>query len=83
MLRFRVPKPGNCLGLIDLQTATEVITIFTLINKVSGFYGILSLFTGIETLFIEMIDLRCRNFAVTDEHVHMVYIWYRRVFMGS
>ena len=45
-LRIRLPKARTCLGLIDLQTATEVITIFTLINKVSGFYGILSLFTG-------------------------------------
>jgi inositol phosphorylceramide synthase regulatory subunit len=45
-LTFKVPKPRNCLGFIDLQTASEVITIFTLINKVSGFYGILSLFTG-------------------------------------
>lgn len=45
-LRIRLPKARSCLGLIDLQTATEVITIFTLINKVSGFYGILSLFTG-------------------------------------
>jgi inositol phosphorylceramide synthase regulatory subunit len=48
VLRLKVPKPKRCLGLIDLQTATEVITIFTLINKASGFYGILSLFTGIE-----------------------------------
>jgi hypothetical protein len=45
-LQLRFPKPRNCLGLIDLQTATEVITLFTVINKVSGFYGILSLFTG-------------------------------------
>ena len=45
-LRIHFPKARTCLGLIDLQTATEVITIFTLINKVSGFYGILSLFTG-------------------------------------
>jgi hypothetical protein len=45
-LRLKVPKPRSWLGCIDLQTASEVITIFTLINKVSGFYGILSLFTG-------------------------------------
>jgi hypothetical protein len=46
MFHLRVPKPRRCLGLIDLQTAVEVITIFTLINKVSGFYGILSLLAG-------------------------------------
>jgi inositol phosphorylceramide synthase regulatory subunit len=46
VLKLKVPKLRNCLGCIDLQTATELITIFTLINKVSGFYGILSLFTG-------------------------------------
>jgi Inositolphosphorylceramide synthase subunit Kei1 len=45
-LKLKVPKLRNCLGCIDLKTATEVITIFTLINKVSGFYGILSLLTG-------------------------------------
>jgi len=47
VLTLKVPKLRNCLGCIDLQTATEVIAIFTLINKVSGFYGILSLFTGL------------------------------------
>ena len=46
ILRLRFPKPRTCLGFIDLQTAVEVITIFTLVNKVSGFYGILSIFTG-------------------------------------
>lgn len=46
VLTLKVPKLRNCLGCIDLQTATEVITLFTLINKVSGFYGILSVFTG-------------------------------------
>ena len=46
VLTLKVPKLRTCLGCIDLQTATEVITIFTLINKVSGFYGILSVFTG-------------------------------------
>jgi inositol phosphorylceramide synthase regulatory subunit len=57
VLRFKVPKPRNCLGLIDLQTATEVITIFTLINKVSGFYGILSLFTGVESFSRKRLTL--------------------------
>jgi hypothetical protein len=54
-LRLRFPKPRNCLGRIDLQTAAEVITIFTVINKVSGFYGILSLFTGNTRPFLNVL----------------------------
>jgi inositol phosphorylceramide synthase regulatory subunit len=46
IIRLKFPKARNCLGCIDLQTAAEVITIFTLINKASGFYGILAVFTG-------------------------------------
>ena len=81
LLRFKFPKARNCLGCIDLQTAAEVITIFTLINKVSGFYGILSIFTG-NSMNIEVIDFRCADFSSADEHVSVVDIRNWNVSMG-
>lgn len=36
------------LRFVSLRTATEFITLTLLINKVTGFYGILALFTGYE-----------------------------------
>lgn len=36
----------SLLRVISLRTATEFITLTLLINKVTGFYGILALFTG-------------------------------------
>jgi hypothetical protein len=81
-LRLRFPKPRNCLGLIDLQTATEVITLFTVINKVSGFYGILSLFTGNSHCPCHT-NLRRSNVVAADEHVYLVNHRHWSMFMGS
>src|SRR5271170_7707011 len=81
-LRLKVPKPRSCLGCIDLQTATEVITIFTLINKVSGFYGILSLFTGTSEREVLLLTFRRPNIGITIEHVYMVYNRYHCLLMG-
>ena len=36
------------LHLISLRTATELITLTVLVNKVTGLYGILAIFTGYE-----------------------------------
>jgi len=82
ILRLKIPKPRNCLGLIDLQTAAEMITIFTLINKVSGFYGILSLFTG--TQGTSQIDgnVRRANIRIADEHVYLVNLRHCSLSMG-
>lgn len=38
--------PQAFLRVVSLRTATEFITFTLLINKVTGFYGILALFTG-------------------------------------
>ncbi|GAB1726579.1 hypothetical protein NU195Hw_g2504t1 [Hortaea werneckii] len=43
---LRFPRPRAFLHLISLRTATEFITFSLAINKVTGFYGILALFTG-------------------------------------
>ncbi|KAL1588086.1 hypothetical protein WHR41_03378 [Cladosporium halotolerans] len=45
---FRVPKPKSVLGFITLRSATELIFLTLLFNKVTGLYGILAIFTGYE-----------------------------------
>ncbi|KAF2162467.1 hypothetical protein M409DRAFT_27092 [Zasmidium cellare ATCC 36951] len=43
---LRVPKPRSLLHFVSLRTAAEFINLTLIINKVTGFYGILALFTG-------------------------------------
>ncbi|KAK7715081.1 hypothetical protein SLS64_003778 [Diaporthe eres] len=45
-LRLWLPKPKTFLGLMSLQTGTEMISIALLINKVTGLYGLLAILTG-------------------------------------
>ncbi|KAK0645508.1 Inositolphosphorylceramide synthase subunit Kei1-domain-containing protein [Cercophora newfieldiana] len=43
---LRLPRPKTFLGVISLQTGTELISLALLINKATGFYGFLTLLTG-------------------------------------
>ncbi|KAI9851841.1 MAG: hypothetical protein M1838_002557 [Thelocarpon superellum] len=43
----RPPCPRSFLYLMSLRTGTELITLLFLLNKVSGFFGLLALFTGL------------------------------------
>ena len=43
---IRVPRPRTFLYLMSLRTGTELITLTLLLNKISGFYGLLALLTG-------------------------------------
>lgn len=43
---FHFPRPRSLFHLISLHTATEFLTFTLAINKVTGLYGILALFTG-------------------------------------
>ncbi|KAG8527423.1 uncharacterized protein KY384_007575 [Bacidia gigantensis] len=43
---FRIPRPRTFLYLMTLRTGTELSTLALLLNKVSGFYGLLALLTG-------------------------------------
>ncbi|KAL8712914.1 MAG: hypothetical protein Q9220_002772 [cf. Caloplaca sp. 1 TL-2023] len=43
---YRIPRPQTFLYLMSLRTGTELITLSLLLNKVSGFYGLLALLTG-------------------------------------
>ncbi|KAL7268065.1 hypothetical protein RUND412_009322 [Rhizina undulata] len=46
-LRFlRIPRPKLFLGYFDLQNGAELVLVSALLNKISGIYGILALFTG-------------------------------------
>ncbi|KAK7748937.1 hypothetical protein SLS53_000962 [Cytospora paraplurivora] len=44
--RLWLPKPKTFLGLMSLQTGTEIISLALLINKVTGVYGLLAILTG-------------------------------------
>ncbi|KAK4574874.1 hypothetical protein LTR86_001716 [Recurvomyces mirabilis] len=46
MALLRFPRPRTFLHLIPLRTATEFITFTLALNKITGLYGILALFTG-------------------------------------
>ncbi|KAK3669573.1 hypothetical protein LTR78_010573 [Recurvomyces mirabilis] len=46
MALLRFPRPRTFLHLISLRTATEFITFTLALNKITGLYGILALFTG-------------------------------------
>ena len=43
---LRIPRPRSFLYFMSLRTGTELITLSLLLNKVSGLYGLLALFTG-------------------------------------
>ncbi|KAK3307691.1 Inositolphosphorylceramide synthase subunit Kei1-domain-containing protein [Chaetomium strumarium] len=43
---LRVPRPRSFLGLLSLQTGTELISVALVFNKATGVYGLLTLFTG-------------------------------------
>lgn len=42
------------LGFISLQTATELITLALIFNKVTGFYGLLAILTGYQLSFMQL-----------------------------
>ncbi|WPH04687.1 DUF1753-domain-containing protein [Acrodontium crateriforme] len=44
LLRF--PRPRSFLHFVSLRTAAEFITLTLAINKITGLYGVLALFTG-------------------------------------
>ncbi|KAL9104059.1 MAG: hypothetical protein Q9163_000956 [Psora crenata] len=44
---FRIPRPRSFLYLMTLRTGSELATLSLLLNKVSGFYGLLALLTGL------------------------------------
>ncbi|KAK4218645.1 Inositolphosphorylceramide synthase subunit Kei1-domain-containing protein [Rhypophila decipiens] len=44
--RLRFPRPKSCFGIMPLSIATEFIAVSLIFNKLTGFYGVLALFTG-------------------------------------
>ncbi|KUI55126.1 Inositol phoshorylceramide synthase regulatory subunit kei1 [Cytospora mali] len=53
-LRLGLPKPKTFLGLMSLQTGTEMISIALLINKVTGLYGLLAILTGYSLNIVQL-----------------------------
>ncbi|CAG8227848.1 unnamed protein product [Penicillium salamii] len=43
---LRIPRPESFLYVMSLETGASLITLSLLLNKISGFYGLLALFTG-------------------------------------
>ncbi|OCL07028.1 DUF1753-domain-containing protein [Glonium stellatum] len=43
---FEIPRPKAFFNYMSLRTGAEIITFLMLLNKISGFYGILALLTG-------------------------------------
>ncbi|KAI5805115.1 Inositolphosphorylceramide synthase subunit Kei1-domain-containing protein [Geopyxis carbonaria] len=49
MARFlRIPRPTRFLGFFDLQIGAELVFMSVVINKMSGMFGVLAIFTGAE-----------------------------------
>ncbi|KAK3353684.1 Inositolphosphorylceramide synthase subunit Kei1-domain-containing protein [Lasiosphaeria hispida] len=44
--RLRLPRPKTFLGLMSLQTGTELLSLLLVFNKATGIYGIFTLLTG-------------------------------------
>ncbi|KFH42091.1 Inositol phosphorylceramide synthase regulatory subunit-like protein [Hapsidospora chrysogenum ATCC 11550] len=53
-LYLRVPRPKTLFGFISLQTATELITLALIFNKVTGVYGLLAILTGYQLSFMQL-----------------------------
>ncbi|KAL8769947.1 MAG: hypothetical protein Q9209_004194 [Squamulea sp. 1 TL-2023] len=51
---YRIPRPQTFLYLMSLRTGTELITLSLLLNKVSGFYGLLALLTGLHLSSLQL-----------------------------
>lgn len=53
-LYLRVPRPKTLFGLISLQSATELISLALVFNKVTGFYGLLAILTGYDLSLLQL-----------------------------
>ncbi|KAM5354183.1 hypothetical protein ACJ41O_000833 [Fusarium nematophilum] len=51
---LRVPRPKSLFGFISLQTATEVISLALVFNKVTGVYGLLAILTGYQLSLLQL-----------------------------
>ncbi|KAI6247960.1 Inositol phosphorylceramide synthase regulatory subunit kei1 [Erysiphe necator] len=58
---LRIPRPTRFLGVMSLSTGVEMISIFMIFNKLTGFYGLLAILTGLRlsSLQITMYIYSC------------------------
>ncbi|ODA79712.1 hypothetical protein RJ55_05306 [Drechmeria coniospora] len=53
-LYLRTPRPKSLLGLVSLQTGTELISLALVFNKVTGVYGLLAILTGYQLSLLQL-----------------------------
>lgn len=53
-LFLRAPRPRSVLGLVSLQTGTELISLALVFNKVTGIYGLLAILTGYQLSLLQL-----------------------------
>ncbi|KAK0388777.1 hypothetical protein NLU13_5020 [Sarocladium strictum] len=51
---LRVPRMQSMMGVISLKTATELISLALVFNKVTGVYGLLAILTGFQLSFLQL-----------------------------
>lgn len=58
---MRIPRPTRFLGVMSLGTGVEMISVFMIFNKLTGFYGLLAILTGLRlsSLQISMYIYSC------------------------
>ncbi|POS88154.1 hypothetical protein EPUL_000329, partial [Erysiphe pulchra] len=63
---LRIPRPTRFLGVMSLSTGVEMISVFMIFNKLTGFYGLLAILTGLRltSLQISMYIYSCLAFVV-------------------
>ncbi|KAH7322944.1 Inositolphosphorylceramide synthase subunit Kei1-domain-containing protein [Stachybotrys elegans] len=51
---LRIPRVKTLLGLVNLQTGTELVSLALVFNKVTGFYGLLAILTGYQLSLLQL-----------------------------
>ncbi|TQS35061.1 hypothetical protein Golomagni_04529 [Golovinomyces magnicellulatus] len=51
---LRIPCPTRFLGVMSLCTGVEMVSIFMIFNKLTGFYGLLATFTGLSLSSLQL-----------------------------
>ncbi|KAK7926768.1 hypothetical protein PG985_003766 [Apiospora marii] len=53
-VQLQLPRPKTFLGIMSLQTGTEMIALSFLFNKATGFYGLLAILTGFHLSVLQL-----------------------------
>ncbi|PHH92106.1 hypothetical protein CDD83_8957 [Cordyceps sp. RAO-2017] len=53
-LSLRTPRPQSLLGIVSLQTGTELVAMALVFNKATGVYGLLAILTGYQLSLLQL-----------------------------